>query len=171
MHSGDNKEAFPYAAIKSNDIMDFLGNSKVYYISLCSIINIWVTSAPLLIKVVYGCPSLKLKLIIDRTALNLVSWRPFWNLSTYRINFEKFGLLNFFSKCCAIPFHKNVKYAKLFLGFTSIQTAFRRSCCCCPERLEFLKSSISSRFFDRTSFYYILGKLKDLDYSIFSVHE
>ena len=29
MHSGDNKEAFPYTAIKSNDIMDFLGNSNI----------------------------------------------------------------------------------------------------------------------------------------------
>ena len=30
MHSGDNKEASPYTAIKSNDVMDFLGNPTNY---------------------------------------------------------------------------------------------------------------------------------------------
>ena len=30
MHSGDNKEASPYTAIKSNDVMDFLGNPNEY---------------------------------------------------------------------------------------------------------------------------------------------
>ena len=30
MHSGDNKEASPYTAIKSNDVMDFLGNPSNY---------------------------------------------------------------------------------------------------------------------------------------------
>ena len=30
MHSGDNKEASPYTAIKSNDVMDFLGNPNMY---------------------------------------------------------------------------------------------------------------------------------------------
>ena len=30
MHSGDNKEVSPYTAIKSNDVMDFLGNPTTY---------------------------------------------------------------------------------------------------------------------------------------------
>ena len=34
MHSGDNKEASPYTAIKSNDVMDFLGNPTVVYAKL-----------------------------------------------------------------------------------------------------------------------------------------
>ena len=29
MHSGDNKEASPYTAIKPNDVMDFLGNPNI----------------------------------------------------------------------------------------------------------------------------------------------
>ena len=30
MHYGDNKEAIPYTAIESNDIMDFLANPNIY---------------------------------------------------------------------------------------------------------------------------------------------
>ena len=37
MHSGDNKEAFPYTAIKSNDIKDFLGNSNGYGLNVSKV--------------------------------------------------------------------------------------------------------------------------------------
>ena len=44
MHSGDNKDPSPYTAIKSNDIMDFLGNPNRYeadYYSIhCNSINV-----------------------------------------------------------------------------------------------------------------------------------
>ena len=43
MHSGGNKDPSPYTAIKSNDIMDFLGNPNVHMVTIIcvSILNIF----------------------------------------------------------------------------------------------------------------------------------